>query len=172
MGQMTRSLAGVAGSLALAVVAVVTPPVGAVATGAPECTNADLAASYHATDAAMSHRYGRIVLTNVSDHRCTTGGYGGLSYVGGGDGTQVGAAADRDGGPVRTVVLSPGDRAVSRVDETVAGVYPRRHCRPTPVDGFRVYVPNETRSQFVAHPTRGCADRQVHLIAHRPYHLR
>lgn len=138
----------------------------------PACGNSDLKAGYHAHDAAMSHRYGRIVLTNMSDHRCATGGYGGLSYVGGGDGTQIGAAADRDGGAVRTIVLEPGAKAISRVDETVAEVYPRHRCRPGHVDGFRVYVPNATRSQFVAHPTTGCRNHHVHLISHRPFHLR
>ncbi len=54
----------------------------------------------------MSHRFGRIILTNVSDHSCKIGGYGGLSYVGGGDGTQVGAPADRVPGTVRA--LHPG----------------------------------------------------------------
>jgi hypothetical protein len=148
----------------------VPPTAGAAGADLPRCRNVDLVASYHATDAATSHRYGRIVLRNVSDHPCWTGGYGGLSYVGHGDGTQVGAAADRTPGNVVVVVLDPGERARSAVDETVAEVYPRRRCRPTHVDGFRVYVPNATRSQFIEHPTIGCANREVHLIAHKPYH--
>lgn len=166
---------GVVGGAALTAAALVGPAGSAGAVGdstVATCTNADLAASYHAGGAAMSHRYGRIVLRNVSDHSCSTGGYGGLSYVGGGDGTQVGAAADRDGGTVRTFVLDPGDKAASRVEETVAGVYPRRTCHPRHVDGFRVYVPNATRSQFVEHVTTGCANAHVHLISHRPFRLR
>ena len=133
------------------------------------CTNDDLAASYHATDAGAGHRYGKLVLTNVSTSRCRTGGYGGLSYVGGGDGTQIGAAATRDPGKVRTLVLRPGQRVVSLVDALVAANYPRKTCHPAHVDGFRVYVPNSTVSQFVAHPTRGCASTKVHLLSHRPF---
>ncbi len=133
------------------------------------CDNDDVTASYRARDAGAGHQYGVIRLTNTSDHACTIRGYGGLSYVGHGDGTQVGAAADRDAGRKPTVVLQPGDRAVSRVDEVRAGNYPRRECRPTAVDGFRVYVPDETRSQFVPHATTGCARTGVHLISHRPY---
>jgi uncharacterized protein DUF4232 len=170
-----RVLAGVLGAAALAVGgtwAAGGTLAGAGAADVPACTNADLDASYHATDAGAGHRYGRIVLENVSGHRCSTGGYGGLSYVGHGDGTQIGAAADRAGGKVRTLVLRPGAKAVSPVDATVAANYPRRTCKPTHVDGFRVYVPNATRSQFVAHPTRGCANAKVHLLAHKPYRLR
>jgi hypothetical protein len=133
------------------------------------CTNAELVASYHRTDAATSHRFGRLVLTNTSDHACRTGGYGGLSYVGGGDGTQIGAPADREPGRARSIVVRPGERVVSRVSATVAAVYPRRECRPAHVDGFRVYVPDETHAQFVAHPTRGCRNPHVHLLTHRAY---
>ena len=133
------------------------------------CTNAELKASYHRTDAGMSHRYGKLVLTNVSDHACRTGGYGGLSYVGGGDGTQVGAPADREPGKVRSIVVHPGEKVVSVVSETDATVYPRRECRRAAVDGFRVYLPNQTESQYVAHPTTGCRDDGVHLLSHQAY---
>ena len=166
-----RMLGGVAGAAILAMSGLLVPVTGAGAAAPPPCRNADLKASYHAADSATSHRFGRIVLKNVSGHRCTTGGFGGLSYVGHGDGTQIGAAADRVG-TAKTLVLVPGARAASLVDETVADVYPRHTCRPRHVDGFRVYVPNATRSQFVVHPTRGCANPDVHLISHRAYRLR
>lgn len=143
--------------------------VPAPAVAAVECSNAELVASYHGGGAAMSHRYGRIVLRNESDHACSIRGYGGLSYVGGGDGTQVGAPADRVPGRVRTVVVEPGERVVSRVVETEASAYPRHRCRPAHVDGFRVYVPDETASQYVAHPATGCRNPRVHLLSHRAY---
>ncbi len=136
---------------------------------APWCTDADLTASYRGGDSATSHRYGRIVLTNTSGHACVTGGYGGLSYVGGGDGTQIGAAADREPGKVRHYVLRPGQRVHSRVTETSFAPFPKRKCRPRHVDGFRVYVPDATASQYVAHPTTGCANPAVHLLSQRPY---
>jgi hypothetical protein len=136
-----------------------------------QCRSADVTAGYHRVDAGMSHVYGRLRLVNTSDHACWLRGYGGLSYVGGGNGTQVGAAADRT--PVDSipkVVLEPGDRAVSPVSETSAAPYPKKKCRPTPVDGFRVYVPDATTAQFVAHRTTGCANSAVHLLAHKPFH--
>ncbi|MDR7255571.1 hypothetical protein J2X46_004581 [Nocardioides sp. BE266] len=134
-----------------------------------ECADADLHADYRARDAGAGHRFGVVRLRNTSDYACVVRGWGGLSYVGGGDGTQVGAAADRDGDRARRVVLAPGERALSTVSETVASNYPRARCRPTHVDGFRVYVPDSTRSQFVAHPTTGCRNDSVHLLSHRPF---
>ncbi|WP_162249840.1 MULTISPECIES: DUF4232 domain-containing protein [unclassified Nocardioides] len=136
---------------------------------APECTNAELVASYRSTGSGMSHEFGRIVLRNVSDTACSIRGYGGLSYVGGGDGTQVGAAATRTSGPVRSILVRPGKRVVSEVSASDFSPYPRHRCRPAHVDGFRVYLPDEDRAQFVAHPTTGCRNDRVHLLAHRAF---
>ena len=145
------------------------PSVAAHAAPLPECTNAELVASYRGGDAATSHRFGRIVLRNTSEQACRIQGYGGLSYVGGHDGTQVGAAATRTPSRTPQVVVRPGQRVFSPVAETLAAPYPRRTCRPAHVDGFRVYLPDETRSQFVPHPTTGCRNSDVELLAHRAY---
>ena len=106
----------------------------------------------------MSHRFGRIILTNVSDHACKIGGYGGVSYVGGGNGTQIGAPADRDPGTIRAFMLAPGDRVKSKISEAAPTSTRGARAGRRPVDGFRVYLPNETRSQFIRHRTIGCAN--------------
>ena len=162
--------AAAAGLLAVLLGALLAP-VGAGATVAVRsCTNADLTASYRATDAGAGHRFGRLILTNTSSSRCRTGGYGGLSYVGDGDGTQIGHAATRDPGTVRSYVVRPGQRLVSDVDALVAANYSVKRCRPAHVDGFRVYVPNSTTSQYVVHATRGCRNARIHLLSHGPLH--
>jgi hypothetical protein len=168
MSGQSRIAAGLAATSlsALALVGVSLAPARAAT---PQCTNGDLHATFHHTDSGAGHRFGRLVLTNVSHRACHTGGYGGLSYVGHGNGTQIGAAADRTSGTVRTVVLRPGQRVISEVSEAVAGNFSASTCRPTAVDGFRVYVPNATKSQFVVHRTTGCANAAVHLIAHKPF---
>jgi hypothetical protein len=135
----------------------------------PRCGSADLAVRYHSHGAAMGSTYGYLVLTNRTHHACVTGGFGGLSYVGHGDGTQIGAPAVRVGGHGVLHLLRPGQRLRSLVQETRAANYSRHTCRPTHVDGFRVYVPNATRSQYVAHPTTGCANPRVHLLRHRAF---
>lgn len=151
-----------------AVVPVLSSSAGA--TTVPACHNADVAVRYRATDSGAGHRYGRIVMINVSTHACHSGGFGGLSYVGDGNGTQIGAAADRVG-TWSGFTLRPGQRAFSPVDEVVAGNYPTATCRPAHVDGFRVYIPNATRSKYVPHPTTGCRNTAVHLLSHRAFRL-
>ena len=118
---------------------------------------------------AAGSTYGRVRVENSSAAACTLHGYGGLSHVGHGNGTQIGAAADREPARVRTVTLQPGEVARARVRMVEAGNYPRRACRPRRVDGFRVYLPGETRSAYVAFRTTGCADPAVHLLSSRPY---
>jgi len=151
-------------------------PSGTAASGQPaergpaECTKADLSAKYRGGDAATSHVFGRIILRNTSDTSCYVKGYGGLSYVGGGNGTQVGAPADRTPSATPRTVLAPGDKVRSAVSEASYGAYTKSECQPTKVDGFRVYVPDETRSLFIEHPTTGCANPKVHLLQHKAYH--
>ena len=135
----------------------------------PKCTNADLKAGYRASDAGAGSRFGEITLTNVSDHACALAGFGGLSYVGGGDGEQVGKPAVREGS-WRKVIMKPGQVAVSAVAESTADKYPASSCKPTAVDGFRVYVPDSYDSQFVAHKTTGCASKSVSLLSHKAFH--
>jgi hypothetical protein len=137
--------------------------------GTAECTKANLSAKYKGGDAATSHYYGRIVLRNTSEETCYVKGYGGLSYVGKGNGTQIGAAADRTPSATPKTVLEPGDKVRSAIVETSYAPYPKKECKPTKVDGFRVYVPDETRSIFIAHPTTGCSNPKVHLLAHKAY---
>jgi Domain of unknown function (DUF4232) len=171
MSRVRRAQLGAIASAFIAVGAMVVPTGTATAHRAvPECTNADLKASYHSEGGGLGHRFGRIVLRNRSDHRCKTGGYDGLSYVAGASGFQVGHAAVRDAGvPVRTIYLRPGQKAKSQISETVAANYPRHTCQPHHVRGFRVYVPNSTLAQYIPHPTTGCMNRHVHLISHKAY---
>jgi hypothetical protein len=155
-----------AAGLALAAVGTTVAP--AVAS-TPACGNADLAASYHHSDDGAGHRYGWIVLRNTSGHACSTGGYSGVSYVGDGNGTQIGAPAERTGSrEVATYVLKPGQRLRSAIDEVDALNFPKRRCHPAHVDGFRIYVPNSTLSQYVVHPTIGCRNAHVHLLFQQP----
>jgi hypothetical protein len=145
-------------------------PTGASAkTAVPECANADLKASFVATGAATSHRFGRLRLKNISKHTCAVQGYGGLSFVGKGNGTRIGAPAQRTPSKTPLVLLEPGQRAVSAVSMTTTGPYPRKVCHPAKVDGFRVYAPDATASQFVPFKTTACANRHLHTLAHKAY---
>ena len=157
MSRQRRIVAGFAAA-SISALALVGVPMTAAQAAAPQCSNADLHATFHHTDAAAGHRFGRLVLTNVSHHACHTGGYGGLSYVGHGNGTQIGdPAARRPGTTLRSFVLHRGQSASSLVQIANADNYAKRACHPTKVDGFRVYVPNSHVSQFMPYRTVGCA---------------
>jgi len=165
----SRLSAGI-GAILVLVIAVLTTASSAdgVSQRAPSCGSADLKASYRYSDSGAGHVWGWIVLRNRSEHSCRIGGFGGIAYVGDRDGTQVGAAADRTG-TATTYLLRPGRRVRSLLQETRAANYPPSRCRPRHVDGFRVYVPNSTRAQYVAHSTTGCGNRNVHLLTHGAY---
>lgn len=148
-------------------------PASETPTGPAECTAADVSAAYEADGGAAGTAYGYVVVTNTSDADCVVEGYGGVSYVGGGDGQQVGAAADRDttdqAPAVEPVTLAPGASARTQVAESEAGNYPAGKCDPTPVDGLRIYLPDDTESLYVEHAATGCSSDAVHLLRNQPY---
>lgn len=167
-----RRVAAGLGSLTLLVGGLVAPAVAATTAGtsgdAPFCNTVDLTASYRATDAGAGHRYGRLVLRNTSDAACRIHGYGGLSYADS-EGVQVGAAAARTPSRDPEVLLQPGQRVVSPVDEVVAQNYPRRRCHPVPVSYFQVYTPSAETSVLVPHRTTGCTNTAVVQVSHKAY---
>ncbi|MGH3508991.1 MAG: DUF4232 domain-containing protein [Nocardioidaceae bacterium] len=150
--------------------ATASPASGGTTRQVPACSTADLKLSLGRPDGAAGSTYVTVVLTNVSGRTCTTGGFGGVSYVGGGDGTQVGAPASRQGNPAK-LRLAPGKRAVAVLQEVEAGNYDSTTCRPVKVDGLRVYPPNQTASLYVAQAGTGCRSTKVKLLTIRPYKL-
>lgn len=155
MNRFTHALSGlllVGGLIALPGAAQAAPA------ATPGCTNADLKVTLHTRGAAAGSAYVALRYTNVSGQACRTGGYGGLSFVGHGNGTQLGSPATRaPGTTVRSFVLRPGQSATSLVQIANALNFPQHVCHPTKADGFRVYVPNARASQFVAYSTLACA---------------
>jgi hypothetical protein len=131
-----------------------------------QCTTPDLAASITPGDGAAGHAGVVLVLTNTGTDSCTVQGWPGLSLVGGGNGTQIGAAADFDKtSPHGTVTLAAGGTAHAVVEVAEAGNYDAGSCRPTPADGFRIYPPGEKRSLFAADTDfQGCANTSLTLL--------
>ncbi|GAA0964347.1 DUF4232 domain-containing protein [Frigoribacterium faeni] len=140
-------------------------------TGGPDtaegaCRTADLAGST-ADDgggAAGSVEIA-IVLTNTGATSCTLQGWPGVSFVGGGDGTQIGASAKQDAAsPHETVTLAPGGAARASLRVTQALNYSNAECAPRDADGFRVYPPGETESLFVESAQVACSSESVELL--------
>lgn len=106
---------------------------------------------------------GTLTFTNTTSARCTLTGFPGVSYVGGGNGTQVGVPATRTDAAVRTKTLAPGASVRASLRRTQPGAYGAA-CRSTKVDGFRVYPPGSTASAFVAFETVGCRSTAAPLL--------
>ncbi|WP_314148160.1 DUF4232 domain-containing protein [uncultured Leifsonia sp.] len=91
-----------------------------------------------------------LVLTNNGTAKCSLQGWPGVSFVGDGNGTQLGAPAQFDRStPHPTVVLQPGGSAQAPLKIGNAQNYDAADCKPKPADGFRVYPPGSTESLFV-----------------------
>jgi hypothetical protein len=92
-----------------------------------------------------------LALRNTGETTCTVQGWPGVSFVGGGNGTQIGAPAGLDRSvPAPTVTLAPGDTAVAPLKITRAENVPAGDCSPVEPEGFRVYPPGSKQSLFVA----------------------
>lgn len=138
--------------------------------GPARCRTADLRVTLSAGEGTAGSIYYKVVLTNRSGAACRTGGYGGVSLVGGGNGSPIGAPADRAArDKVTAITLRPGRRAEATLQVTTAENYPAKRCRPTAAAGFRIYPPNETHSVFVKRAVTACANPAVHLLTLSPY---
>ena len=136
------------------------------------CLTSQLTATLGAgSGSGAGHQYPDLVLTNKGSAACTLTGYPGVSFVGDGNGTQLGASATRDaaGIAVTTLTLAPGASAHSQLSVANAGNYDAATCTPKVADGLRVYPPNQTSSLFVASTAyTACQNTAVVILQVRP----
>ena len=138
--------------------------------GPARCTTTDLRVALTGGEGAAGSTYYELTLTNTSGQACRTGGFGGVSLVGDGSGTQIGAPADRtETGKVRAITLQPDGQAKATLRVTNAENYSPSKCDPAPAEGFRIYPPNETHAAYVAQGSTGCRKDTVHLLTLTPY---
>ena len=140
-------------------------------TGATEgrCQTPELAGSLVPVEggAGAGHYEIEVVLKNEAPEECWLRGWPGVSFVGDGDGTQIGEAATFDrSSPHETVTLAPGESAHAAVRVSNAENY-GDECGQTPADGLRIYPPGEKRSLFVQNDQltlTACADSDESLL--------
>lgn len=162
-----------------------TPPASATATARPtptvsttpiagptRCGVAQLAGAIGERNGApagsgegMNQDHVAIILTNKSTAACTLQGWPGVSLVGDGNGTQLGAAAALDRtAPHPTLTLQPGGKAQAPLDYSDASVYPPSECGQKQADGLRVYPPGSTASLFIAEKWQACTSSRHDLL--------
>jgi hypothetical protein len=107
-----------------------------------------------------------LVLTNTGSKQCSLQGWPGVSFVGNGNGTQLGNAAEFDRStPHATVVLQAGGTAQAPLKIAQAMDYSESDCKPQKADGFRVYPPGSTDSLFVKDDSvTACTTTTVNLL--------
>lgn len=125
---------------------------------ANQCTNTDLTVTV-APDAgggAAGSLYSTIVFTNTGSTSCALRGVPGVSVVGNGDQTQLGAAAESTAvGVPPTVTLLPGGKAKAPLQATniASGGGPLGDsCAVHSGDGYRIYPPHSFDAIFVSAP--------------------
>jgi hypothetical protein len=103
-----------------------------------------------------------ILFTNSSAKPCELHGFPGVSFVGDGNGTQLGAAADEEGSVIQNT-LQPGGTAAAPLKIAQAANF--EGCQVTPADGLRVYPPHSFDAVFVkADGLSACSNADVHLL--------
>ncbi|MCJ1714976.1 DUF4232 domain-containing protein [Curtobacterium sp. VKM Ac-2922] len=109
-----------------------------------------------------------IILHNTSTATCTLQGWPGISFVGGGNGTQIGTAATLDRStPHTTQTLRPGGEVQAIVTVAHAGNWDSATCEPRVIDGFRVIPPGSRQALFVGasgSTFEACASTGVHQL--------
>jgi hypothetical protein len=131
------------------------------APGDGSCKAADVKLALGRGEGTAGTVYRPLTITNVSSNKCVVQGFPGVSYVAGADGHQVGSAAYRDGNKGDPVPLNKGESANVDVGFVNVQNYDPAVCMPTPVNGIRVYLPQDTASKFVEAPGTGCASDKI-----------
>ena len=125
------------------------------------CKAGDVKLSLGQGDAGAGSVYRPLLITNSSGKPCTIQGFPGVSYVAGADGHQVGKDAFREGTKGNAVKLNPGQTAAADIQFVNVQNFDPGTCRPTPVRGLRIYLPQETASNFVPSDGTGCASTKI-----------
>ena len=138
------------------------------APGAQTCTVNELSVQLGAPDSGAGTTVVPIIFKNTGGRTCQIEGYPGVSFVGGGNGTQIGAPASRDASVAITFhELKPGDSVQSPLRITQAGNYDT--CGTETADGLRIYPPHSYDAVFVATTAyKPCTDASVDLMSVQP----
>lgn len=129
---------------------------GQVDPNAPDgqCSDDVLSVSLGASDGGAGSETANIIFTNTGSDDCVLKGAPGVSVVGDGNGTELGAPADQidDSDPV-AVTLAPGGTAVASLQSVNIGTDGgpmAGNCDVAQGDGYRVFPPHSFYAVFVA----------------------
>lgn len=164
-----------AGLIALACAAALTPATALAVTAAPaaarapRCATSGLVIWLTRDGVAAGSVFYTLNFTNLSGHACRLDGHPGVSAV-----TLLGRQVGRPAGwtppAPHSIRLARGATAYALVqysDVIVSGSGPEP-CHAVTAAGLRVYPPDQTRSRIVPFPLRACARRGLVYMTVRP----
>lgn len=137
------------------------------ATPAPlsRCHTSDLQARLGQQTGGAGHVFLPVILKNTASRTCTMTGYPGVSLLDSSN-NQIGAPADKSGGTISTVQLSPGTEASTVLETTNMGFGPP--C-VGPSTNIRIYPPDEVASLVIPGSFIACGGFTVQpLVAGTP----
>ena len=125
---------------------------GSTGTASDRCTVSELSVDIADGGGGAAGSVGiAFIFTNTGSRSCTLQGWPGVSFVGDGDGTQIGASATLDRSSAHpALTLAPQDEVQAILTIAQAANYDDADCRPVTADGFRIYPPGSVESIFVA----------------------
>jgi hypothetical protein len=139
--------------------------VSAGSPGAQPCSSRYLRADPGTSEGAAGSIYQVIKFVNLNNVACTLYGYPEVSLASGTPVTQVGAAADRVPGSVKTtVLLAPQGVATALLRITQALNYPPASCGPVSTTWIQIFPPGQTAPLYMPYKSTGCAKPGVHLL--------
>jgi hypothetical protein len=133
------------------------PTAAAAPSGPQPCPTTGLKAAIGSGQGAAGSSYYPIDLTNVSGVTCTLYGYPGVSFVTGAGGSQIGAAATRNGTTTPALVtLAAGQTAHAPLQVVNASNYPAARCKIVQAYWLRVYPPGQFTPVYVSFSAPTC----------------
>lgn len=133
------------------------------------CATGDLRVTLGTANGAAGSSTMPIIFTNTGSGACELHGFPGVSFVGDGNGTQLGAAADEDGSiPIaQQHRMEPGQAVQAQLKIEQAQNF--AGCTAKTADGLRIYPPHSTIAVFVkASGLTACTNSDIHLLTVGP----
>lgn len=144
-------------------------PGGASTAAAQPCATGDLTIAIAGEQGAAGSLIYNLGFNNAAENACTLTGFPGVSLVGEGTGTQLGAPAIREGANGATVTLNPGETGYASLRVSRAENLAPDACDLVVANGLRIYPPNQTTAAYApVTEVSACSGSDIELLSVRP----
>jgi hypothetical protein len=131
------------------------------------CTTSALKVTLGKPNATAGTTFFPLKFVNTSKSSCTLRGYPGVSAVTS-TGKQIGNAAQRSGGKVRTLTIKPGKQQSSSVGIVDTGNFSASKCKPVTAAGMKVFPPNASTSVIIKKKFSTCSSKSSTSLVVKP----